>query len=206
MHKPSLDAVLDFQRLFESGPGLQVVLSPERNYEIVAVTDSYLGATVKNRDEILGRSLFEVFSDNPGDSGANAVRDRLRSSFEEVVRTGKPDIMTVQKYDICRSPEGSGFEERYWRPINCPFFSPDASVRYVIHCVEDVTELVQLKRHDNDERQVSTILQSRAENSEAELFLREREIQDLNSQLRAADAAQLDMQAGQLVKADRATA
>jgi hypothetical protein len=67
MHEPSVAAVPDFQRLFESGPGHQVVLSPERNYEIVAVTDSYLGATVTNRDEILGRSLFDVFSDNPAD-------------------------------------------------------------------------------------------------------------------------------------------
>ena len=133
-----------------------------------------------NRDEILGRSLFDVFSDNPADLGANAVRHRLRASFEKVVRTGKPDVMPVQKYDICRSPEeGGGFEERYWRPINSPFSFSNASVRYLIHRVEDVTELFQLKRHSNNERQVSTILESRAENSEAERFLREREIQDL---------------------------
>jgi signal transduction histidine kinase len=66
-----------------------------------------------------------------------------------------------------------------------------------VHSVEDVTEFVQPKQHD-DEQRVS-VLQSRAEHSEAELFLRGREIQDLNSQLRAADAAQLDFQASQLV-------
>jgi hypothetical protein len=67
---PSAGRCLDFQRLFESGPELSVVLSPEQNYEIVAVTDSYLRATMTNREEILGRSLFDVFPDNPADPGA----------------------------------------------------------------------------------------------------------------------------------------
>jgi signal transduction histidine kinase len=199
MRVPSAARRLDFHRLFEFGPELSIVLSPEQNYAIVAVTEAYLRATMTNREEIVGRSLFDVFSDSPSDSGASGVRDNVRLSIEKVVRTGRADVMPVQKYDICRSPdEGGGFEERYWRPINSPFFSADGSVGYVIHRVEDVTELVQLKQHDDYEQRVS-VLQSRAEHSEAELFLRGREIQDLNSQLRAADAAQLDLQASQLV-------
>jgi hypothetical protein len=35
---PSAAARLDFQRLFESGPEISVVLSPEQNYEIKSVT------------------------------------------------------------------------------------------------------------------------------------------------------------------------
>jgi signal transduction histidine kinase len=201
MPVPSVAGRPDFQRLFESGPGLYVVLSPEQSYAIVAVTDSYLRATMTNREEILGRSLFDVFPDNPADPGATQVRNNLRASFEAVVRTGQPDVMPVQKYDI-HGPRaaGAGFEERYWSPINSPVFSKNGSVGYVIHRVEDVTEFVQLKQHDDDEQRVSTILQSRAEHSEAELFLRGQEIQDLNSQLRAADAAQLDLQASQLIR------
>jgi hypothetical protein len=111
---PSAAGRLDFQRLFEYGPGLNVVLSPEQNYAIVAVTGSYLRATMTNREEILGRSLFEVFPDNPADPGATEVRKNLRASFEAVVRTGQPVVMPVQKYDIY-SPRaaGTGFEERY---------------------------------------------------------------------------------------------
>jgi signal transduction histidine kinase len=200
MRVPSAVRRLDFHRLFEFGPELSIVLSPEQNYAIVAVTEAYLRATMTNREEIVGRSLFDVFSDNPCDSGAYGVRDNVRLSIEKVVRTGRADIMPLQKYDICRSPdEGGGFEERYWRPINSPLFSADGSVGYVIHRVEDVTELVKLKQHDDEDEQRVSVLQSRAEHSEAELFLRGREIQDLNSRLRAADAAQLDLQASQLV-------
>lgn len=197
----SIAGRLDFQCLFETGPELSVVLSPEQNYAIVAVTDSYLRATMTNREEVLGRSLFEVFPANPGDSGATEVRNKLRASFEAVVRTGQPDMMPVQKYDI-HGPRaaGTGFQERYWSPINLPVFSQNGSVGYVIHHVEDVTEFVRLKQHDDNEQRLATILQSRAEHSEAELFLRGQEIQDLNSQLRTADAAQLDLQASQLVR------
>ncbi len=197
---PSAAGRLDFQRLFEYGPGLHVVLSPEQNYAIVAVTDSYLRATMTNRRKILGRSLFDVFPDNSADPGATEVRKNLRASFEAVVRTGQPVVMPVQKYDIHGlRAVGSGFEERYWSFTNLPVFLPNGSVGYVIHCLEDVTEIVQLKLHEDDEKRVSTILQSRAEHSEAELSLRGREIQDLNSRLRAADAAQLDLQASQIV-------
>ena len=49
-----------FQSLFESLPGLYVVLTP-REYEIVAVSNAYLQATLKERFELVGRRLFDVF-------------------------------------------------------------------------------------------------------------------------------------------------
>jgi hypothetical protein len=121
---PSAAGRLDFQRLFEYWPGLYVVLSPEQNYAIVAVTGSYLRVTMTNREEILGRSLFEVFPANPADPGATEVRKNLRASLEAVVRTGQPVVMPVQKYDIY-SPRaaGAGFEDGTGAPPMCQFFS-----------------------------------------------------------------------------------
>jgi signal transduction histidine kinase len=198
---PTPSTAADFQRLFESGPGLYTVLSPDQNYKIVAVTDSYLRATLTKREEIVGHSVFDVFPGNPADSGATQARNHLRASLEAVVRTGEPDIMPEQQYDVRRpATEGGGFEERHWSPINSPVFSPDGSVRYIIHCVEDVTEFVRLKQHGIDEQRVSAGLQSRAEHSETEVLLRGQEIQGLNKQLRAADAAHLDLETRQLVR------
>ena len=81
---------------------------------IVAVSDAYLAATMTRREEILGRGIFDVFPDNPGDLGATGVSN-LRASLERVRDRGLPDAMAVQKYDI-RRPEsdGGGFEVRYW--------------------------------------------------------------------------------------------
>jgi len=78
------DAVVtpDFKTLFESMPGLYLVLDP--NLRIVAATDAYLQATITRRAEIVGRSVFEVFPDNPGDPSADAVRNSL-ASFNRVL-------------------------------------------------------------------------------------------------------------------------
>jgi signal transduction histidine kinase len=193
----------DFQRLFESAPGLYVVLYPEKNYEIVAVTDSYLRATMTKREEILGRNIFDVFPVNPADLAATEARDTLRVSLETVIRTGRTDVMPVQRYDI-RHPEAAGnrlgFVERYWRSVNSAVFSSKGSIRYIIHGAEDVTEAVQLKKQHDDEERASTILQTRADYSEAEVLLRGREIQDLNTKLLVADAAHLELETSQLVR------
>jgi signal transduction histidine kinase len=132
-----MTATPDFRRLFEAAPGAYLVLDP--NFKIVAVSDSYLAATMTVRDRIVGRDLFEVFPDNPDDPHATGTRN-LRFSLETVLATRAPHTMTVQKYDIQRpESEGGGFEERYWKPVNTPVVS-EGQVAYIIHAVEDVTE------------------------------------------------------------------
>ena len=130
----------DFRVLFEGAPGLYLVLTPD--LVIVAVSDAYLRATMTKRDEIVGRHLFEVFPDNPDDPAATGVRN-LRASLERVRARHIPDAMAVQKYDIRRpAAEGGGFEERFWSPVNSPVLGPQGELLYIIHRVEDITELV----------------------------------------------------------------
>src|SRR5947209_10036400 len=105
----------DFQRLFESGPALSIVLCPEHNYEIVAVTDSFLLATMKIREEIIGRSLFDVFPGNPADPIATGVRGNVHASLQRVVDTGLADVMPVQRYDIRAKHLADGsLQQSYW--------------------------------------------------------------------------------------------
>lgn len=47
----------DFQALFESAPGLYLVLTPALT--VVAVSQAYLQATMTRREENLGRHLCE---------------------------------------------------------------------------------------------------------------------------------------------------
>jgi len=104
--------------LFESAPGLYLVLTPD--LRIAAVSRNYLTATMTTREEILWRHLFEVFPDNPNDPAAGGVRN-LRASLERVIQNRVADAMPVQKYDIRRpESEGGGFEERFWSPVNSP--------------------------------------------------------------------------------------
>jgi signal transduction histidine kinase/ActR/RegA family two-component response regulator len=162
----------DFRALFESAPGLYLVLT--RDLEIVAVSEAYLAATMTERSRILGRALFDVFPDNPDDPQATGVAN-LRASLERVLAFGRADAMAVQKYDIRRpESEGGGFEERFWSPLNSPVFGEHGEIRYIIHRVEDVTEFVRLR--------------SRTVSMEAEIFQRAQELQTSNQELRSLQA------------------
>jgi PAS domain S-box-containing protein len=130
----------DFRALFESAPGLYLVLSPDLT--IVAASDNYLEATMTHRDAIVGKGLFEVFPDNPDDSRATGTTN-LRSSLKRVLANKKPDAMPVQKYDI-RRPTGD-FEVRYWSPLNSPVLDATGEVAWIIHQVEDVTSSILTK-------------------------------------------------------------
>ena len=89
----------DFQTLFESGPGLYLVLTPALT--IVAVSEAYLNATMTRREKILGLNLVDVFPDNPNDPTASGVSN-LSASLKRVLQNRAPDAMAVQKYDIRR--------------------------------------------------------------------------------------------------------
>jgi signal transduction histidine kinase/CheY-like chemotaxis protein len=141
MGKTPVVPALDFRALFDATPGNYLVLGPD--LIIVAVNDAYLRATLRQSEDIIGRPLFEVFPDNPDNAAANGVRN-LRASLERVLRHKRPDAMAIQKYDIPRPlAEGGGFEERYWSPLNTPVLDATDKVAWIIHRVEDVTELVR---------------------------------------------------------------
>jgi PAS domain S-box-containing protein len=175
----------DFQTLFQSLPGLYLILAPDLN--IVAVSDAYLRATMTKREEILGRGIFDVFPDNPDDPTATGVRN-LRASLQRVLQNKVSDTMAVQKYDI-RKPdsEGGGFEERYWSPVNSPVLGPDNEVAYIIHRVEDVTEFVHLRQEEGEKEKLTEELRARVEKTEAEVYLRAKEVQEANRQLEFAN-------------------
>ncbi len=175
----------DFQLLFESAPGLYLVLDTDLN--IIAVSDAYLRATMTRRAEILGRGIFEVFPDNPDDPTATGTRN-LRASLERVLRDRTPDTMAVQKYDIRRpASEGGAFEERFWSPRNLPVLDGAGQVSAIIHRVEDVTEFVRLKERSTEQAEQSVALRENLERTEIELYQRAQEIQETNQWLDAAN-------------------
>jgi PAS domain S-box-containing protein len=157
----------NFKALFESAPGLFLVLDPAADLAIVAVSDSYLRATMTKRADILGRRLFDVFPDNPNDPTATGTRN-LAASIARAVASRAPDKMDVQKYDIRRpAEEGGGFEERWWSPVNTPVVDDTGKVQYVIHRVDDVTALVRA------EKRGATVEQVEAEQRRADVQFRQ---------------------------------
>jgi PAS domain S-box-containing protein len=128
---------VDYRRLFASSPAPFLVVAPDAShFTIMGVNNAYLAATRRTRDALIGRGIFEAFPDNPDDAGATGVAN-LRASLERALATKQPDVMPVQKYDIPRP--GSGFEERWWDPVNTPVLDDTGEVTEIIHHVIDVT-------------------------------------------------------------------
>lgn len=178
--------VPDFRAIFESTPGLYLVLDPD--LVIVAVSDAYASATMTRRQEIVGRGIFSIFPDNPDDPTTEGVRN-LRASLERVRQERVVDTMPVQKYDIRRpESEGGGFEVRYWSPINSPVLSAAGALTYIIHRVEDVTEFVRLKQRGAEQQATSHELRAQAEKMEVEVFLRTQQAADASRQLKETNA------------------
>lgn len=155
---PQVPTEADFKLLFEQSPDIYLVLTPDLT--IVAASDERLRATMTTREGTIGRHLFEAFPDNPSDPEATGTRN-LRASLERVLRTKAPDVMAEQKYDLQRPPEQGGeWEERYWRPVNTPVLRADGSIAYIIHRVDDVTELVRLRQSEAAQAERLRLLES----------------------------------------------
>ncbi len=173
----------DYRALFEAAPGLYLVLDP--SFIIVAASDAYLRATMTSRDGIIGRGIFDVFPDNPADPAATGARN-LRASLQRVLRSGQPEAMAVQRYDIPR-PEGGGFVERRWSPLNLPVLGADGKVAYIIHRVDDVTDFLRLESEGDEQKRVTEELLTRAEQMGAEIYRRAQQLQEANDRLRIAN-------------------
>ena len=132
---------LDLAAIFAALPGAAVVFAADApRFTLLAVSDALLAATRRPHASIVGRALAEAFPDRGGDASPAGSLASLRASLEAAVRTGAPQRVARQRYDL-QCPEGI-WETRYWDAVNVPVRGSDGAVRYVLHQTEDVTALV----------------------------------------------------------------
>jgi PAS domain S-box-containing protein len=146
-HFASLD--IDFKLLFESAPGLNLILNPDLT--ILAVSNDYLKTFLTTREKIIGRRLFEIFPDSFNNHELTAEAN-LKHSLEFILKHGQNHSMPVQKHIIKRDDNTT--EVRYWQPLNRPVIKEN-KVAYIIHQLDDVTASVRPEH-----------LQEKTENSE----------------------------------------
>ena len=176
----------DYRLIFESVPDPCLVL--DRQFRMVAANKARLEVTNTRLSDLLGKSVFEVFPDNPADPDATGVRN-LRTSLERVLKTRAQDVMPLQKYDIPRSAaDGGGFEERYWSPINTPVIGPGGEVIYIVHRVQDLTDFVRSTGRHKSPELVKQEMRERIVQMDAESYNRAREVAETNLKLKEANA------------------
>jgi signal transduction histidine kinase len=182
MVKGSEAARPDYQAAFRAAPALLLLL--DRDFHVVDASEAFLEATRNDRFGTLGRSIFEIYPEQPGEDGGEGPL-RLLQSLERVLHLARCDRMAFQRLDLPRSPaEGGGFEERYWSPCNAPVPGPDGRVEHILHRVEDVTEFVLARQQGRRWERVRESMQVRGEGMEAEIFLKAQRLAEDNHRLR----------------------
>jgi len=129
---------IDFATLFALSPNPYVVL--DANYVIVWMNDAYLRATMRRREELSGRHMFEAFPSDPGSEGGRL----LRGSLDRVAQTREADEIALIRYDIAR-PDGT-MEVRYWSATHTPLLDDAGQIELILQHTVDVTELHGLRQ------------------------------------------------------------
>jgi two-component system sensor histidine kinase VicK len=168
-----------FQSFFRLSPQSLVMKADAPRYTILAVSDLYLSLVHKQRHELLGNGLFEVF---PGSEGDPTEQYSVAASFQRAMQTGKPDELPVFKYEIF-VPESGQLETYYWSNVNEPIAAEQGAIAYLINITTNVTERVkQQQALDNALKREQALNEELAASNE-ELRLINDELNQMNQEL-----------------------
>jgi hypothetical protein len=140
----------DFRAVFEAALGSSLLLSAEPSAFItLAVSDAYVRVTGIRREDVLGRSVCDIFAGNPGDPAESTARI-VRESLGRALETRAPDRIQLSRYELYPLNADSGeIAIRYWNIVHTPILDADGHVQYVLHCVEEVTDKLRAQRRES---------------------------------------------------------
>jgi len=129
---------INFEALFARSSNAYVVL--DNSLSIIWMNDAYLRVTMRDRDQLLGRKIFEAFPSDPRSDG----RRLFQESLERVLATRETDEIALTRYDIENADGGMGV--RYWSTTHTPLLDDAGAVTHILQHAVDVTELHGLRR------------------------------------------------------------
>jgi len=100
----------------------------DRNFNFIAVNQTYADAGRRRREDFVGRNHFELYP-----------HEENQALFESVVETGKPLYITAKPFEHPDQPKRG---TTYWNWSLIPIKDESGSVQRLVFSVLDVTELV----------------------------------------------------------------
>jgi PAS domain-containing protein len=128
---------------YGQSPEPATLIDPAPGLIYVETNASYLAVTDLTRDEIVGRSLFERFPDNPEDPSADGIHS-LYTLLRQVAETRQTGALELMRYDL-QGPDGA-FHERYWQPVASALMDSAGNLVLLRVVVCEVTQEVQAAR------------------------------------------------------------
>ena len=183
MARASTRSKIDYESVFRTLPAGLALIDPDIVY--LDVNPAYEQMAGRTKSELVGRRFYDLYPDNPQDPNADGSRN-VAASIHRVLDTGERDTMGLQRYDVERRDRPGVYEERYWSIVNLPVLGAGGRVEYVLHRVEEVTAFIRTHGIRSGDYRTPRDL-------EGELYMRARELQAVNEQLRQAHAREREV-------------
>ncbi|MBC8986960.1 PAS domain-containing protein [Pedobacter sp. N36a] len=117
-----------FLNIYESLPGLYLILSPE--LVVITASDDYLKVQALKREELKGKDIFE-----PG----------LLPVLHHILQTKQCYQLPVLKVELPDPKLKDQSISRYWDTKYTPFFDENGIIQYIIQYSYDVTDLISAR-------------------------------------------------------------
>ncbi|MDR9418920.1 PAS domain S-box protein [Gracilimonas sp.] len=125
-------------KIFKASPTpTSIVKANQPHFTFINVNDAYVEMTQSSESELIGKSLFEAFPENPEEEKPTGV-ERLRNSFIKVINTKSEDEMYGIRYDIIL--DDGKYKQLYWKIVNTPVLDEKGEVEFIINSATNITE------------------------------------------------------------------
>ena len=175
---------IDYKAVFRDGPSPTVLL--DRDFLVAAANDACLRVSGKQPEEMIGKSVFDLFPSDPVDPEEKDFT--LRDSLERVLETGEQGVVALQRQSEEVPGRPGVFKERYWSQIAAPVFGPDHRVEFIIHQAEEVTGFLQRLHRARHLAETGDL--AKLEAMEQRIYARSHELQRFNERLQQAHEQQ----------------
>lgn len=133
-----------YKSIFRNLPFPCLLFEKKKNLYVIKEANSlYLEVTNKSEKELMGKTVEEVFPENPT-SGLKDILDSLNNAYI----SKEPHKIDVLRYDLYDN-QNKIYKLKYWEVENIPVFDDVASTWYILNVVKDITtQIVEKDRGD----------------------------------------------------------
>lgn len=113
----------------------------DRDLRVRGLNGPYEAISLRQRNEMLGCSVAELFPDNPHDPQASGL-ELLAASVEAALGRNGTDVMPIMRYDITDPHDPDIFLPKVWTARNIAVHDGDGPIG-ALHQVAEITSLNQ---------------------------------------------------------------
>lgn len=155
MHLAENKLSTDLTLIFRALPGSYLLLSPD--LIIQDITTSYAEAAGTDREEAVGKSIFDLFPEFPDKTNDTAKRD-VHHSLQHVLTHKEPHTLPLVYFNIPKPLTFSGYEESFWKVTNTPVLSAEGKVIFILNEISNITAAVLKEQiHQQNEERLSML-------------------------------------------------